>query len=119
MKILAAQLKPSKLKDVIADVYADVEAGNSFSESLGKHPSVFDRLYVNMVKAGEAGGVLDTVLIRLATFMEKAQALKRKVIGAMTYPAVVIVIAILILTVIMTKVVPKFKTIFEEMDIGG
>src|SRR3989339_565971 len=119
LKILATQLKPSKLKDVITDVYADVEAGNSFSESLGKHSSVFDRLYVNMVKAGEAGGVLDTVLIRLATFMEKAQALKRKVIGAMTYPAVVIVIAVLILTVIMTKVVPQFKKIFEEMDIGG
>ncbi|MBI5779806.1 MAG: type II secretion system F family protein [Planctomycetes bacterium] len=119
LKILAAQLKPSKLKDVITDVYVDVEAGNSFSESLGKHPSVFDRLYVNMVKAGEAGGVLDTVLIRLATFMEKAQALKRKVIGAMTYPAVVILIAVLILTVIMTKVVPKFGKIFEEMEIGS
>jgi type IV pilus assembly protein PilC len=119
LKILAAQLKPSKLKDVITDVYVDVEAGNSFSESLGKHSSVFDRLYVNMVKAGEAGGVLDTVLVRLATFMEKSQALKRKVIGALTYPAVVIVIAVLILTVIMTKVVPQFKKIFEEMDIGG
>lgn len=118
LKILATQLKPSKLKDVITDVYADVESGNSFSESLGKHSSVFDRLYVNMVKAGEAGGVLDTVLIRLATFMEKSQALKRKVIGAMTYPAVVIVIAVLILTVIMTKVVPQFKKIFEEMDLG-
>ena len=119
LKILAAQLKPSLLKDVITDVYVDVEAGNSFSESLGKHPRVFDRLYVNMVKAGEAGGVLDTVLIRLATFMEKAQALKRKVVGAMTYPAVVIVIAVLILTVIMTNVVPKFGKIFEEMEIGG
>lgn len=118
LKILAAQLKPSKLKDIITDVYSDVEAGNSFSESLAKHPSTFDRLYVNMVKAGEAGGVLDTVLIRLATFMEKAQALKRKVIGAMTYPAVVIIIAVLILTVIMTKVVPQFKKIFEEMELG-
>ncbi|MDI6733211.1 MAG: type II secretion system F family protein [Planctomycetota bacterium] len=118
LKILAAQLKPSLMKDVITEVSTDVETGNSFSESLGRHPRVFDRLYVNMVKAGEAGGVLDTVLIRLSAFMEKAQALRQKVIGAMTYPAVVIVIAVLILTVIMTKVVPQFSKIFEEMELG-
>jgi type IV pilus assembly protein PilC len=118
LKILADQLKPSKLKDVITEVSTDVESGNSFSESLAKHPGTFDRLYVNMIKAGESGGVLDAILLRLATFMEKAQALKRKIIGALTYPAVVILVAILILTVIMTKVVPQFQKIFEEMDIG-
>ena len=119
LKILANQFKPSKLKDIITEVAVDVETGNSFSESLAKHPNAFDKLYVNMVKAGEAGGVLDTVLVRLATFMEKAQALKRKIIGAVTYPTVVVIIAILVLTVIMTKVVPQFKKIFEEMDVGG
>ncbi|MBI4712059.1 MAG: type II secretion system F family protein [Planctomycetes bacterium] len=118
LKILANQLKPSRLKNIVEDVAGDVEGGSPFSEALAKHPSAFDRLYVNMVKAGEAGGVLDTVLQRLATFMAKAQALKRKIIGAMTYPAVVITVAVLILTVIMTKVVPQFAKIFEEMQTG-
>lgn len=118
LKILGDQQKPSKLKDVITEVSADVEGGNSLSESLAKHTGTFDRLYVNMIKAGESGGVLDTVLMRLATFMEKSQALKRKIIGALTYPAVVILVAVLILTIIMTKVVPQFAKIFEEMDLG-
>jgi type IV pilus assembly protein PilC len=118
LKILANQLKPCRLKDVVTDVSLDVESGNSFSDSLSKHQRVFDRLFVNMVKAGEAGGVLDTVLVRLATFMEKAQSLKRKIIGAVTYPAVVIVVAALILTVIMTNVVPQFSKIFEELEVG-
>ncbi|MFH1230138.1 MAG: type II secretion system F family protein [Planctomycetota bacterium] len=119
LKILSDQQKPSKLKDVITDVSADVEGGNSLSESLSKHPGTFDRLYVNMIKAGESGGVLDTVLMRLATFMEKSQALKRKIIGALTYPAVVILFAGLVLTLVMTWVVPQFQKIFEGMDIGG
>jgi len=118
LKILSDQQKPSKLKDVVTEVSTDVEGGNSLSESLAKHPSTFDRLYVNMIKAGESGGVLDMVLMRLATFMEKSQALKRKIVGALTYPAVVILVAVLILTLIMTKVVPQFAKIFEEMDLG-
>ena len=93
----------------------DVETGSSFSESLAKHPKVFDKLYVNMVKAGEVGGVLDTILQRLSYFMEKAQALKRKVIGALIYPAAVISIAVLILAGIMIFVIPKFREVYAGL----
>jgi type IV pilus assembly protein PilC len=92
----------------------DVESGSTFSEALAKHPRAFDRLYVNMVRAGEAGGVLDTILERLAEFKEKARAMKRKVIGAMIYPCVVITIATAILILIMVMIVPKFETIFAS-----
>jgi type IV pilus assembly protein PilC len=109
-------MKPCKLKDTLADVAEDVESGNTFSESLAKHPKVFDRLYVNMVRAGEAGGVLDTILERLAEFKEKARALKRKIVGAMIYPVVVISIATIILILIMTIIVPKFKEIFKSFN---
>lgn len=119
LKILANQMRKSLLKEIVENVAEDVETGSSLSEAISRHPKAFDRLYVNMVKAGEAGGVMDTVLMRLATFMEKSQALKRKVIGALTYPAVVVTVAILILTVIMTKVVPQFKAIFMEMSGKG
>jgi type IV pilus assembly protein PilC len=114
LKILEAQMKPGKLKDTLTDVGEDVESGNTFSESLAKHPRVFDRLYVNMVRAGEAGGVLDTILERLAEFKEKARALKRKIVGAMIYPVVVISIAAIILALIMIIIVPKFKEIFAS-----
>lgn len=119
LKILAHQLKPCLLKSIIEEVSNDVEAGTPLSEAMAKHPKAFNKLYVNMVKAGEAGGVLDTILRRLAMFLEKAQALKRKVIGALTYPAVVVVVAVLILTVIMIKVVPEFEKIFQEMKGEG
>jgi len=115
LKILGNQLKPSPLKYIVKDVADDVEGGNTLSDAMSKHPKAFDRLYVNMVKAGEIGGVLDTILNRLATFMEKSQALKRKVIGAMAYPAVVIVVAVIILAVIMTKVIPEFQKVFMEL----
>ena len=114
LKILEGQMKPGKLKDVLADVGEDVESGSTFSESLAKHPRVFDRLYVNMVRAGEAGGVLDTILERLAEFMEKSRALKRKIVGALIYPSVVVTIAGSILILIMTIIVPKFKEIFKS-----
>ncbi len=116
LKILEGQMKPGKLKDVLADVGEDVESGSTFSESLAKHPRVFDRLYVNMVRAGEAGGVLDTILERLAEFKEKSRALKRKIIGAMIYPIVVVTIATAILILIMMYIVPKFKEIFKSFD---
>ncbi|KPJ55519.1 MAG: pilus assembly protein PilC [Planctomycetes bacterium DG_58] len=114
LKILEGQMKPCKLKDIVAEVGEDVESGSTFSESLAKHPRAFDRLYVNMVRAGEAGGVLDTILERLAEFKEKARRLKRKIVGAMIYPVVVISIAAAILTLIMVYIVPKFRDIFAS-----
>src|SRR5438270_5642776 len=107
-------MKPGLLKNALMDVVDDVESGSSLSEAFSKHPKCFDRLYVNMVKAGEAGGALEAILKRLAEFKEKAQALKRKIIGAMIYPTVVITVAVLILMFIMIAIIPKFKKIFED-----
>lgn len=117
LRILEKQMKPSVLKNALIDVVEDVESGNSLSEALAKHPKCFDRLYVNMVKAGEAGGALEIILQRLAEFKEKAQTLKRKVIGAMIYPGVVITVAVGILTFIMVVIIPKFKKIFDEFQL--
>jgi len=117
LKILEAQLKPGVLKNCVGAVAEDVEGGSTLSEAMGKHPKAFDKLYVNMVKAGEAGGVLDTILERLAEFREKAQRLKKKIMGAMIYPAAVISIAGGIVTGILIFIVPKFQQMFEEMDI--
>lgn len=119
LRILENQMKPCMLKNVVGMVADDIEAGSSFSEALAKHPKVFDRLYVNMIRAGEAGGVLDTILARLAQFMEKAQRLKRRIIGAMVYPVVVILIAVAIVGALMTFVIPKFEEIFMEMGVGA
>src|SRR5262249_56610809 len=110
------QMRPSALKNALIDVVDDVESGSTLSEAFGKHPRAFDRLYVNMVKAGEAGGALEVILQRLAEFKEKSQSLKRKVIGAMVYPAVVILVAIGILTFIMVSIIPKFKKIFDDFQ---
>ena len=117
LKILGNQQKPGTLKNILVEVAEDVETGSSFSESLGKHPRTFDKLYVNMVKAGEAGGVLDVILQRLAAFMERMEALKRKIIGASIYPAVVITIAIAVVLAIMKFIVPKFKEVFEQVKV--
>jgi type IV pilus assembly protein PilC len=116
LRILEEQQKPGLLKAVLRAVGDDVEGGATLSEAMAKHPKAFDRLYTNMVAAGETGGVLDVILQRLAEFMEKAQKLKRKVIGAMVYPAVVITFAIAIVAFIMVTVVPKFNDIFAEFD---
>ena len=116
LRILEQQQKPGLMRVSLRDVADDVEAGSTLSEAMSKHPKMFDRLYVNMVAAGEAGGVLDVILQRLAEFMEKAQKLKRKVVGAMIYPVVVISVAVLIVTGIMVFVVPRFKEIFKDFD---
>ena len=117
LKILEAQLKPGVLKGCVGAVGEDVEGGSTLSEAMAKHPKAFDKLYTNMVKAGEAGGVLDTILERLAEFREKAQRLKAKIMGAMIYPAAVLSIAGGIVTGILIFIVPKFQTMFEEMEI--
>ncbi len=117
LQILEQQQKPGLLKAIVGAVAEDVEGGASLSESMSKYPKAFDKLYTNMVNAGEAGGVLDLILARLADFMEKAQKLKKKVIGAMIYPAVVICIAVAIVTMIMIFVVPKFEQIFKDFKV--
>jgi type IV pilus assembly protein PilC len=117
LRILERQMKPSVLKNSLIDVVDDVESGSSLSEAMGKHPKCFNRLYVNMVRAGEAGGALEVILQRLADFLEKAQTLKRKIIGAMVYPSVVIFVAVAILTFIMVAIIPKFKKIFDEFGL--
>ncbi len=117
LRILERQMKPSVLKNSLIDVVEDVESGMTLSEAMAKHPKCFDRLYVNMVRAGEAGGALEIILQRLAEFKEKAQSLKKKIIGAMVYPAVVIFVAVAILTFIMVMIIPKFKKIFDEFGL--
>jgi len=118
LKILANQMKPGLLKDIVGEVAEDVETGSSLSEALGKHPRAFDKLYVNMVKAGEAGGVLDVILQRLAVFMERMETLKRKIVGASIYPAVVIFIAVAVVLAIMTFIVPKFEEVFKSVKVS-
>src|SRR5439155_20578655 len=116
LKILEHQMKPGVLKNALIDVVDDVESGSSLSEAFGKHPKCFDRLYVNMVKAGEAGGALEVILQRLADFKEKSQSLKRKITGAMIYPTVVILVAVGILSFIMIFIIPKFEKIFKDFN---
>lgn len=117
LRILEGQLKPGVLKNALMDVVDDVESGATLSEAFAKHPKCFDRLYVNMIKAGEAGGALEVIMQRLADFKEKAQALKRKIVGAMVYPCVVISVAIGILAFILVYIIPKFNKIFGELGV--
>ena len=116
LRILEGQQRPGRLKNSLIDVCEDIESGSTLSEALAKSPKAFDRLYVNMIKAGEAGGALEVILRRLAEFQEKAQSLKRKVKGAMVYPIVVVLVAVGILTFIMYKIVPSFVKIFKDFD---
>jgi len=113
LDILASQQENKTFKKILTSVKQSVEGGSTFADALKAHPKVFDELFVNLVHAGEMGGILDTILRRLAVFLEKAQALKRKVKGAMVYPAVVITIAVAVVTVLLVFVIPVFKTMFE------
>src|SRR5437763_2532394 len=114
LQILEQQQKPGLLKAIIGGVGDEVEGGGTLSDAMSKYTKAFDKLYVNMINAGEAGGVLDLILSRLADFMEKAAKLKKKVIGAMIYPAVVISIAVGVVSMIMIFVIPKFEDIFKD-----
>ncbi|MBX3372386.1 MAG: type II secretion system F family protein [Phycisphaeraceae bacterium] len=117
IQILEQQQKPGLLRAILSSVGEDVQAGSTLSDAMAKHPKAFDRLYCKMVNAGEVGGVLDVILQRLANFMEKAQRLRRRIIGAMIYPVVVILIAVLIVTGIMWFVIPKFQEIFTDFEV--
>jgi type IV pilus assembly protein PilC len=117
LRILEGQAKPGALKNSLIGVIDDVEGGNTLSEAMAKQPKCFDNLYVNMVKAGEAGGALEVILQRLAEFKERAQSLKRKVQGAMIYPVAVIFVATAIVSFIMIWIIPKFKAIFEGFEV--
>jgi type IV pilus assembly protein PilC len=119
LDILQNQMPPGLLKTTVGQVREDVEGGASLSEAMSRHPRVFDKLYVNMVRAGEAGGVLDTILTRLADFREKSLKLRRQVIGALIYPAAVITIAVIILSVIIAVVIPQFSKMFEDLGQKG
>jgi type IV pilus assembly protein PilC len=112
LKILEGQCKPGPLKNALVGTVEDIESGSTLSEAMAKQPKAFDELYVNMVRAGEAGGALELILQRLADFKERAQSLKRKVQGAMIYPVVVVMVATLIVGFIMVYIIPKFKAIF-------
>jgi type IV pilus assembly protein PilC len=115
LRVLEKQERNPTLKGIIAELALAIEGGSTFSEGLAQHPKVFNRLFVNMVKAGELGGVLEVVLNRLSEFMEKAQKIKGKVIAAMFYPIAVMVVAVVILSILMVYVIPKFKEVFAGM----
>ena len=118
LRVLQRQEKNPALRDAVVQMAESIESGSTFAEALAAHPKIFDRLFVNMVKAGEIGGVLDVVLARLAEFQEKAEKIKGKVKSAMTYPIVVLVMAVSILMFLMTYIVPKFADIFGDL-MGG
>ncbi len=118
LHILEEQQRPGTMKNVLSAMAEDIEGGSTLSEACSKHPKAFNRLYVNMVAAGETGGVLDLILQRLAEFMEKAQKLKKKIQGAMVYPVVVVLFAGGIVLGIMIVVIPKFSKIFDDFDVA-
>ncbi len=115
LNVLAKQERDSVLKGTITKLADSVQGGSTFSEGLAQHPRIFNDLYVNMVKAGELGGVLEVVLTRLAEFQEKAQKIKNKVVAAMVYPIIVLVLAVAIMTFLLVFIVPKFEAIFHDM----
>ena len=117
LRILETQQKSGRLKNALMDVGDEIESGATLSEAMAKSPKVFNRLYINMIKAGEAGGALEVILRRLSEFLERSESLKRKVKGALIYPVVVVCVAIGILTFIMIKIVPVFKKMFEEFGL--
>ncbi len=117
LKILEGQCKPGVLKNSLGDVVEDIESGQTLSEAFSKHPKAFDRLYCNMIKAGEAGGALEAILQRLADFKEKSQSLKRRIKSAMVYPIVVITVACVIVGFILYFIIPRFEAIFKDFGV--
>jgi len=118
LDILAKQSENKALRKVIEDVLYDVESGQTLADALRQHEAVFPPLYTNMVAAGEAGGILDTILLRLAVFLEKADALKRKIKGAMIYPAVILTVAVGAIAVLLIFVIPVFQEMFASVNMA-
>ncbi|MCB9556728.1 MAG: type II secretion system F family protein [Deltaproteobacteria bacterium] len=118
LDILGNQADNRSFAKIILDVKARVEGGATFSDALASHPKVFDNLFVNLIAAGEIGGILDTILNRLATYMEKAMKLKAKVKGAMVYPVAIGIVAVLVVIVLLWKVIPVFGSMFRDMGAG-
>jgi type IV pilus assembly protein PilC len=116
LRVLEKQERNANLKKVLGELGLSIEGGSTFSEALAQHPKVFNKLFVNMVKAGELGGVLEVVLKRLAEFSEKAQKIKGKVKAALFYPVAVLIVAVGIMILLMCFVVPKFKDVFAGMN---
>ncbi len=116
LQILEQQQKPGLLKDTLDGVHEEVASGATLSDAMNKYPKAFDKLYTKMIAAGEVGGVLDLILQRLAEFMEKAAKLKRRIVGALIYPAMVIGVAAVIVLGIMILIVPQFESIFDDFD---
>jgi type IV pilus assembly protein PilC len=117
LSILAAQAENKVLKEITKAVVFDVESGNTLADAMAKHPKAFSQLYVNMVAAGESGGILDTILLRLATFLEKNDALIRKVKGAMVYPGVIMSVAFIAVAVLLIFVIPTFQSMFASVNL--
>lgn len=117
LDIQASQQPNKRFQEVLREVKTEVEQGSTFADALRKQPKVFDQLYVNLVQAGEVGGILDTILNRLAVYLEKADNLKRKVKGAMVYPATILVVSIGVIMLLLVKVIPVFAGLFNDM--GG
>jgi len=116
LQILAKQTTNPSIRDTVEKVVFEVESGRTLADALKDHPKLFSQLYVNMVAAGEAGGILDTILLRLATFLEKSEALARKVKGAMIYPAVVLTVAMGAIVILLLFVIPTFETMFASFN---
>jgi type IV pilus assembly protein PilC len=117
LDVIAMQLDHKGFRTILLEVKADVEGGSTFADALRKHPRAFDDLYVNLVAAGEVGGILDTILNRLAAYIEKNAKLKRQVKGAMVYPIAILIVAIVVIIVMLWKVIPVFENMFK--DFGG
>jgi type IV pilus assembly protein PilC len=118
LRILEGQLKPGPMKRITAGLVEDVEGGTALSEAMAKHDMVFDPLYTNMVRAGEAGGVQEEILNRLAGFLTTSESIKGRVKGALAYPVAILVVAILVLLLVFAFVIPRFKQVFETMGRG-
>jgi len=117
LTILEGQAKAGPFKEVVGELVEDVSSGTPLSEAMGKHERVFDQLYSSMVRAGEAGGVLDTVLQRLATYRERVAEIRAQVAGAMIYPLVIVVVAVSVVSAVIVWVIPRFEQIFESFDV--
>ena len=117
LAILEGQTRPGPFKAVLQDLVEDVSAGTPLSEAMAKHPRVFDRLYSSMVRAGEAGGVLDRVLTRQAAFLERAAEMRSKIVGATIYPSVIVLVAVAVVSAVIVWVIPKFEEIFQSFAI--